>query len=208
MNETAIIIAGGWGSPDLEWKLSPFFKKSVPSPGIDFFIFRKCSIGWGNIEHIAKELVKYVRKIKNKGYRNIFLVGHSMGGLVCRMAELYLFHDITGIITLATPHHGTLQARLGKFTKSGRQMTPGSNFLRILNYHPAQSPVLSIVCNFDECVWPIESQIYRGGDVKFYNLTHLGPLFSKKVATDVLEWINERTSSKASGTGSVNSANR
>lgn len=195
MNNTALVIVGGFSSPDVEWKLSPIHKMSgTNSPqgnGPDIFIFKKCSLGLQSIEHIGKELLTYVRKVREKGYSNIFVMGHSMGGLVCRVAEIWSQREITGIITVATPHAGSSLAPLAQLFASGRQMIPGSSFLRKLDENPAQCPVLSIICQYDELVPRWSAEYPFGGDIKVHNLTHIGPIFSKNVAADVLDWINE-----------------
>lgn len=196
MNKTAIVIVGGFGSPDVEWNLSPLVKESALH-GVDSFIFRKCSYGLNDIKHNATNLLQFALNRKHEyGYEKLFLVGHSMGGLVCRMAELYDYaNDITGLVTVATPHYGTVQAKLGGwFSKSARQMEIQSDFLSRLNANPARKPVFSVVCKYDELVWPMGNAIYRNSDrVEKYNLTHVGPIFSKKVARDVLQWVHSHS---------------
>ncbi len=56
------------------------------------------------------EGVKTFEAIKASGHRNVVLVCHSMGGFLARrIAELDPEHEyISRIITIATPHHGTM----------------------------------------------------------------------------------------------------
>ena len=191
MNKNALVIVGGWSSPDIEWKLSPLVRMSGSVQGPDIFIYRKCSNGFGDIEHIGKDLVMYIKERKYEGYDNVFLMGHSMGGLVCRMAEIWSQEgDVAGIVTVATPHQGAALASLGRFSLSARQMMPGSEFLRNLHDNPARCPVYSIVCKYDEIVWPKSSATYQHSSrVDVLKTTHVGAIFSRKLAWNVLSFI-------------------
>ena len=88
--------------------------------------------GKATIESLAAQLAEYAeREVPG---RKFDLVGFSMGGLVTR----YYVQRLGGIdrvgrfITMATPHHGTVLARL--FSGAGHeQMRPGSEFLRDLD---------------------------------------------------------------------------
>ena len=88
--------------------------------------------GNATIEALAAQLAEYAdREIPNGKFD---LIGFSMGGLVSR----YYVQRLGGIdrvgrfVTLATPHRGTVMARL--FSGAGHaQMCPGSAFLRDLD---------------------------------------------------------------------------
>lgn len=65
----------------------------------------------------------------------VYIIGHSMGGLVARTAMLprWHMHDrVKHIFTLATPHQGTPVAHLG-LGDCVEEMLPGSLFLESLN---------------------------------------------------------------------------
>lgn len=65
----------------------------------------------------------------------VFLVGHSMGGLICRQAMLkhwQMRQQVQHLFTLATPHQGTHMAHLG-LGDCVVDMLPGSRFLSELN---------------------------------------------------------------------------
>jgi triacylglycerol lipase len=52
--------------------------------------------------------------LQSSGQSQLILVGHSMGGLVARSyLRKFGTHQIAKVITLGTPHHGTLLAKLG-----------------------------------------------------------------------------------------------
>lgn len=196
MASIALVISGGWGSPDIEWNLSPIIKMSGlgENLGPDIFIFRKCSNGFTNIDHHGYNLYKYIFYIKSKGYEKIYLMGHSMGGLIARKAEMFAHRDLDGLITIATPHYGTAMAHLplGGVSKSVTQMRLNSDFLLELDANPAKVPVYSMACRFDELVWPLNSAIYKdSAKVSVYNMTHVMPIFSTRVASDVLSWVHD-----------------
>ncbi len=54
-----------------------------------------------------------VQLLKNAGYREIVLIGHSAGGVIARLyAAAYPRSGVTKVITTAAPHAGALMARL------------------------------------------------------------------------------------------------
>ncbi len=71
------------------------------------------------------------------GEKQVYLVGHSMGGLVSRSYgnSPRGRGRIKGLITIASPHQGTKIAVLG-IGKNAREMVPGSDFLNELNNNP------------------------------------------------------------------------
>jgi triacylglycerol esterase/lipase EstA (alpha/beta hydrolase family) len=86
-----------------------------------------------SIERCADVLdVEIERIVAGSGQSRVVLVAHSMGGL---MARAYLAHRgasrVARLITIASPHHGTVLARMG-WGESARQMRPGSAFLAAL----------------------------------------------------------------------------
>jgi pimeloyl-ACP methyl ester carboxylesterase len=76
----------------------------------------------GDLSGAVEELVA------RTGYERIHVVGHSLGGLIARYYVQRLGGDqrVHTLVTLATPHEGTLPARLVPMTLC-RQLTPGSD---------------------------------------------------------------------------------
>src|SRR5215210_1355288 len=62
------------------------------------------------------------------GYERIHVIGHSLGGLIARYYVQRLGGDarVHTLVTLGTPHHGTLAAHLVPF-QLGRQLRPSSD---------------------------------------------------------------------------------
>ena len=70
----------------------------------------------------------------DSGYERIQVIGHSLGGLIARYYVQCLGGDrrVHSLITLATPHSGTLLARAGQTLPLIRQLAPGSDLLNEL----------------------------------------------------------------------------
>ena len=117
------------------------------------------------------------------GVDRVALVAHSMGGLASRA---YLRRHgcgrVTTLITLASPHHGTLFARLGP-GRNARQMEPDNDWIRQLGDQESFAiPVVSIWGAIDEFMVPQDSSRLAGArDTEFATLGHLSMLFSPAV---------------------------
>lgn len=83
----------------------------------------------------AAVLLPYVKQISEAYESKVDLVCHSMGGLVARWCVEKLGGDqyVDDIVTLATPHQGTLMSLVMYWTPACQAMTPGSDFLKALN---------------------------------------------------------------------------
>lgn len=72
--------------------------------------------------------------VAESGHERIHVVGHSLGGLIARYYVQRLGGDarVATLVTLGTPHHGTLAAHLVP-ANLGRQLRPGSDLFRELD---------------------------------------------------------------------------
>jgi triacylglycerol esterase/lipase EstA (alpha/beta hydrolase family) len=106
-----------------------------------------------------------------------------MGGLASRA---YLRRHgcgrVTTLVTLASPHHGSLIACLGP-GRDARQMQPDNDWIRQLGDQESFAvPVVSIWGAIDEFVVPQHSSRLAGArDTAFAALGHLSMLFSPAV---------------------------
>jgi triacylglycerol esterase/lipase EstA (alpha/beta hydrolase family) len=113
---------------------------------------------YGDIEHFAEQLGAKIEAIcAATGAARVFLVCHSMGGLVAR-AHLRQRGParIERIITIGTPHHGSVFAR-GVVGRCLAQMRPGNAWLAELNRDettPPPVPITSIWSRHDSLVAP------------------------------------------------------
>ena len=83
------------------------------------------------VDELAAQLARFV--VDNLGSRRFDVVGFSMGGLVSRyfLQRLGGLAQVDHFVTIATPHRGTILARLNRFP-AGRQMRRGSDWIRDL----------------------------------------------------------------------------
>jgi triacylglycerol lipase len=82
-----------------------------------------------DIRTAARDLSGAVEElVARTGYERIHMVGHSLGGLIARYYVQRLGGDdrVHTLVTLGTPHEGTLAARLLPL-RLGRQLAPGSD---------------------------------------------------------------------------------
>jgi triacylglycerol esterase/lipase EstA (alpha/beta hydrolase family) len=133
---------------------------------------------WADLEQLAasvqRELLALYRR--SQGAR-VAIVAHSMGGLIARVLLRNLGPEfISGIVTLASPHHGTRLAS-GLGCPATRQMARSSTWLRDLN--AAQEgrftvPVVSIYSLEDNLLAPADTARLEGA--KLHELRGLGHL--------------------------------
>ncbi len=99
----------------------------------------------------------------------VFLVGHSMGGLICRACALDYHprtHPLKGLCTIGSPHGGTIMWSFG-LGESVRDLRPGSAFLRYLEGRPRRAypeVTAAIFSDFDELVIPNENARFPGAE--------------------------------------------
>jgi triacylglycerol lipase len=122
------------------------------------------------------------------GSPQVILVGHSMGGLASRA---YLRRHGSGkvarLITLGSPHQGTLLARLG-LGPNARQMRIGSPWLGALAA-PLPPASVSIYSCHDNYVFPQQacSTLEGATNVAIGGVSHLGMAFSPRVLGKLFE---------------------
>jgi len=111
--------------------------RAVWQPLIASGVLNDCNVAtvsltpvFGGIDDYADGVRDAVdRLLAASGARNVIVVCHSMGGLATR-AYLRRHGDacVLRVITLATPHHGTVFGRLG-FGTNAKQMATGSAYI-------------------------------------------------------------------------------
>lgn len=139
---------------------------------------------WLNIDDFSRQLRDKIEFVKKEaGAEKVDLICHSMGGLVA----LNYINNLDGakivnrLITLGTPFGGS---KLWSFSigKCGKEMKPGSEFLKKLSMPPAGIKTTAIYTTFDEMVIPYEYSKLEGADnVEMKYIGHVGLLFNGKV---------------------------
>jgi triacylglycerol lipase len=106
--------------------------------------------------------------VARTGYERIHVVGHSLGGLIARYYVQRLGGDarVHTLVTLGTPHHGTLTAHLLPFQLC-RQLRPSSDLFAELDL-PApgcRTRFVAIWSDIDQLVVPHDSARLRHPDL-------------------------------------------
>jgi pimeloyl-ACP methyl ester carboxylesterase len=111
-----------------------------------------------DVESAAKALGAHIERVcQDTGHDRVHVVGHSLGGLIARYLVQRLDGDrrIDSLVTLGTPHAGTLWAHLLN-TPLVRQLRPGSPLIRELA-EPApdcRTRVTAVYSDLDQMLVP------------------------------------------------------
>jgi triacylglycerol lipase len=150
------------------------------------------------IEESAARLAAEVEPIiAATGADRCVLVGHSLGGLVARYYVQALGGEDTvdTVVTLGTPHRGTLTSYLG-VGAAVAQLRPNSPFLRALDAQARPGPVrwIALYSDLDWLVTPavngkLSHPALRAHNVRVRDTGHLSMLLSGRVIAAVLEFL-------------------
>jgi triacylglycerol esterase/lipase EstA (alpha/beta hydrolase family) len=145
---------------------------------------------YGDIEHFAELLGAKIELVcAATGATRVSLVCHSMGGLVAR-AHLRQRGParIERIITIGTPHHGSVFAR-GVVGRCLAQMRPGNPWLAELNRDetkPPPVPMVSIWSRHDSLVAPqASSELACAENIALVGVGHNALLADARVMQQV-----------------------
>ena len=144
---------------------------------------------FGDIDGYVALLEKRVDELARRGASSIALVGHSMGGLVCRAYLSRRGPQVDGappmrLITLGSPHCGSLSAWCMPGTNL-RQMRPGSDWLQHL---PTDCPVpaVSIYSVHDNLVVPYQQARSEAlAPEEWRGIGHISLLFDRRILLKV-----------------------
>ena len=150
-----------------------------------------------NLEPVYADIDHYVPLIEARinairamtGAAQVTLVCHSMGGLAARayLRRCIAQHRDAGlakVVTLGTPHHGTVLARL-EWSPNGRQMVPGNAWLARLSAdeHGAwPCPFVSLYSLDDNVVVPQRNAYLEGArNLELDGIGHISLPLSRRV---------------------------
>jgi triacylglycerol lipase len=143
-----------------------------------------------DIRKAAANLAKQVERIcQQTGYEQVFLVGHSLGGIIARYYVQRAGGDrrVHTLVTLGSPHAGTQLARLAPLGVC-QQLRPNSDLMRELA-QPAdcRTRFVAIYSDRDEVVLPNRSARLEHPDlavsrIRVHGVGHLSLLVNSAVA--------------------------
>lgn len=178
-----VILLHGWGlNCGSLWMLQRRLLYDGWSPVccVNYHTFR------ADVEWAAHRLRSMIEPIAASGSDRhpLTLIGHGLGGLVLRYyVRRYPSPTIRRIVTLGTPHSGTLVARL--LGRAAEGLVPGSPLLSKLNAAdrvPQQFDVIAIHSTFDALILPPQNAQYPGAfNIQVSDVGHHALLFSSKV---------------------------
>jgi pimeloyl-ACP methyl ester carboxylesterase len=131
------------------------------------------------IQDIAKDLATYIDDAYTSKGRAVNIIGHSMGGLIARVALLGSAQgwdgfpsklDVNNVVTLSTPHRGVASPSANR-DRQWKQMNAGSGFIERLHEQGsglgdawAKGTDWSLVGSEEDTTVKYESGIDKGND--------------------------------------------
>jgi triacylglycerol lipase len=144
--------------------------------------------------------------VASTGYERIHIVGHSLGGLIARYYVQRLGGDerVHTLVTLGTPHHGTLAAHLVP-VRLGRQLRPSSDLFAELDL-PAptcRTRFVAMWSDIDQLVLPHDNSRLRHPDLIVHNelvhgVGHLSMPINARIVQRVCQVLGELNSDGSS----------
>ncbi len=147
------------------------------------------------VEDHAESLHLAVRKLlADTGAERVTLVCHSMGGLAARAYLRAKGHDLVArVITIDTPHHGTVFARYAHGANS-RQMRRACDYVRRLAESEEPVEFICFASQHDNLVVPRDSQVLACAEaIWFEKIGHLAMTASDEVMAKLVEVVERPT---------------
>ena len=146
------------------------------------------------IARSAAKLARFVDEVRAKAQcERVDIVAHSLGGVVARwyIDRLDGAGKIGRVVTIGSPHRGTLTSRLGPLIPSARETRVDSDFYTALGPITPRDGIsyTSVWSRADAVIEPPESSSIApaGADCVFDDLGHLSLLLSPRVLDAVAE---------------------
>jgi len=152
-----------------------------------------------NNRPISAPVPVYARKLsqtidavlRQSGAKQVDLVGHSMGGIICAWAvnRMESAPQVRKLVTLGSPWKGTKYAALGHLVQA-RDLLPGSSVIQDVQ-QPATA-VTAIWSDADHLLIPITSGTTEGTEsVELEMVGHMDMLMSMQTYSTVLQALTE-----------------
>jgi predicted alpha/beta hydrolase family esterase len=151
--------------------------------------------GYAEVVHNAVEALR-----RASGAERITLVCHSMGGLAARSyLRRHGHHSVQRVVTINTPHHGTVFATLGH-GPSARQMRNACEFVRQLAQDDEPVEFVCFASQHDNLIVPRDNQVLVGAEaVWFEKIGHLAMTANEAVLKQLIEVVERPEPRPATG---------
>lgn len=188
VSRVTYLLHGAWAPPAVFWPMRRYLEDKVEGELVIW--------GYGlgmDVVPLARRFARFVAAYSPgvtlaagtaSPAARVDVVGHSLGGLIARYwaQELGGARRLDRLVTLATPHHGTTNARL---LDQARDMRPGSELLERLEATRKTLDgvrVTTIAARDDFMVVPSHNALLEGSDAHHLDeVGHNGLLFSPRV---------------------------
>lgn len=154
-----------------------------------------------DLRRAADDLGEAIEELtRRSGYDRVHVIGHSLGGL---MARYYIqrrsgHERVQTLVTLGTPHQGTLLARAGQVLPLVRQLTPESDVINELR-QPApdcSTRFIAFYSDLDQLVVPsrngrIDHPDLDARNVPVSGLGHMSLPNSARIAFQIAEILRQ-----------------
>lgn len=154
---------------------------------------------YGSIKSYADALDRAITQLRAvSGADRVTLVCHSMGGLAARAYLRVHRHDAVGrVITIDTPHHGTVFARFGH-GENTREMRRASEYVCQLATLDEPIEFVCFASQHDNMIVPRDSQILQCAEaIWFEKIGHLAMIENADVLAKLIEVVERPFSNYA-----------
>jgi triacylglycerol esterase/lipase EstA (alpha/beta hydrolase family) len=146
---------------------------------------------FGPVERYAELVHEAVERLRAAtGTDRVTLVCHSMGGLAARSyLRRYGHHAVQRVVTIGTPHHGTVFARFGH-GGNARQMRNACDFVQQLAQADELVEFICFASQHDNLIVPRDSQVLECAEaVWFERMGHLAMTTDRNVLGKLVEVV-------------------
>ena len=179
-----LLVHGYCSNRGMWWR----FRKRLRAAGIGPVFTIDLEPPFASIDAFATQLAIRIKEVcAATGAAKVFVIAHSMGGLVTRAyMRCYGSERIGGFVSLGSPHRGSALAAFG-LGACVRQIRQQSGWLKELEQGEAASglprpPSWSIYSANDDLVYPPEtSRLDWANNIAVDGVGHVGLLFSSNV---------------------------
>ena len=132
-----------------------------------------------DVRETAEKLAEDIEKlVAESGYEKVHVIGHSLGGLITRyyVQRMRGHERVHTVVTLGTPHRGTVLARAGSVLPLIRQLRPDSDLVVELA-QPApdcDTRFLAFYSDLDQLILPSRNARIEHPDLRVRNVAVRG----------------------------------